>query len=109
MNENKKIKKLLRNRQNVVTCDLEEYDCWGGDRLIGSYKTFGLLQQADSQWRVRMREEYGSTWEVIMDLPRVYYAVRINGPDGVELYARRFWRLEEVREFLIGGFDGIVK
>ena len=29
--------------------------------------------------------------------------------EGEELYKRTFWKKEEIKDFLIGGFDGVVK
>jgi hypothetical protein len=44
-----------------------------------------------------------------MDAHSLIYFLTIENKEGEELYKRTFWKKEEIKDFLIGGFDGVVK
>lgn len=108
MNNSKLIKKMLRNKENFVRCQLIEFSPFDGDRILGEYKTFGLLKQAELQWKKQIVDEYGSQHVMMMDLPAIKFRVVIFNKHEDPLHAFYFHDIEELRAFLIGGFDGVV-
>jgi hypothetical protein len=109
MNSAKLIKKMLRNKENFVRAQLIEFGPFGGDRILGEYKTFGLLKQAELNWKKQIVDEYGPQHVMMMDLPTIKFRIVILNKYEDPLHALYFHDIEDLREFLIGGFDGIVK
>ena len=108
-NEAKKIKKFLRNKDNKVVVKLVETDPWGGDRVLTTTLTYGNLVRETLLWEQKFKQDYGCLPGIVMDAPSLIYLLTIENKEGEELYKRTFWKKEEIKEFLIGGFDGVVK
>ena len=108
-NEAKKIKKFLRNKDNKVVVKLVETDPWGGNRVLTTTQTYGNLVRETLLWEQKFKQDYGTFPGIIMDAPSLIYLLTIENKEGEELYKRTFWKKEEIKEFLIGGFDGVVK
>lgn len=108
MNKGKRIKKLLRNQKNRVVVELVESDPWGGDRVLGEFKTFGTLHREALLWKQKLREVHGPSVDFMMDLPTLIFRLSIVDPEGVCLHREVFHGLQVLKEFLIGGFDGIL-
>ena len=108
MNRAKHIKKLLRNRENRVAVELVETDPWGGDRVLGEFKTFGTLQREVLLWRQRLREAHDPSVDLMMDLPSLLFYLSIYDREGAVLHCEVFHGLDVLQEFLIGGFDGVL-
>ena len=106
MNETKKIKKFLRNKDNKVVVKLVETDPWGGDRVLTTAQTYGNLVRETLLWEQEFKQKYGTPPGLVMDAPYLLYLLTIESKEGEQLYERAFWKKEEVRDFLIGGFDG---
>lgn len=109
MNKGKKIKKLLRNKENKVLVDLVETDCWGGDKILKTTKTYGELNREEILWKQSLKEHYGPSVNFMMDIPSLVFRLRIMNKEGEQIYRETFHNKKDVRDFLIGGFDGVVK
>jgi hypothetical protein len=108
-NEAKKIKKILRNKDNKVSVKVVETDCWGGDRVLTSTTTYGNLVRETLLWEQEFKQKYGTPPGLVMDAPYLLYLLTVESKEGEQLYERTFWKKEEVRDFLIGGFDGVLR
>ena len=108
MNRAKHIKKLLRNSENRVAVELVETDPWGGDRVLGEFKTFGTLQREALLWKQRLREAHGPSVDFMMDLPTLIFHLSICDREGVVLHREVFHGLDVLKGFLVGGFDGVL-
>lgn len=109
MNKAKKIKKLLRNKENKVLVDLVETDCWGGDRTLKTTKTYGELNREEILWKQSLKEHYGPSVDFMMDIPSLVFYLYIVNKEGEQVYREIFHNKKDVKDFLIGGFDGIKK
>jgi len=108
-NEAKKIKKILRNKDNKVSMKIVETDCWGGDRVLTSTTTYYNLVSETLLWEQEFKQKYGTPPGLVADAPSLIYLLTIENKEGEELYKRTFSKKEEIKEFLIGGLDGVVK
>lgn len=108
MNKAKRVKKLLRNPENRVVVEMVEMDPWGGDRVLGEFRTFGTLHREALLWRQRLREAHGPSVDFMMDLPSLVFRLSIVDREGGHLHREVFHDLQVLKEFLIGGFDGIL-
>jgi len=108
-NEAKKVKKILRNKDNKVSVKVVETDCWGGDRVFSSTTTYYNLVRETLLWEQEFKQKYGTPPGLVMDAPYLLYLLTIESKEGEQLYERTFWKKEEVRDFLIGGFDGVLR
>jgi hypothetical protein len=108
VNRAKHIKKLLRDHGNRVAVEMVETDQWGGDRVLGEFKTFGTLHREALLWRQRRQDTYGPPVDFMMDLPMLIFHMSIYNPEGTVLHREVFHDLDVLKKFLIGGFDGVV-
>ena len=104
MKEAKKIKKFLRNEDNKVIMKLAETDPWNGERVLATVETYYDLYTEDLRWRQKNK-----CYEGCMDAPSLKYLLTIENKEGEEIYKKTFWKIEEVKDFLLWGFEGIVR
>ena len=100
MNEAKKIKKFLRNKDNKVVVKMVETDLWGGDRVLTTTLTYGNLVREALLWEQKFKQDYGYLPGTVMDAPSLIYLLTIENKEGKELYKRTFGKKEEIKEFL---------
>lgn len=56
-----------------------------------------------------MKEHYGPSVDFMMDTPSLVFHLYIVNKEGEQIYREIFHDKEDVKDFLIGGFDGIIK
>jgi hypothetical protein len=100
MNEAKRIKKFLRNKDNKVIVKIVETDPWGGDVVLTTTLTYDDLVKETLLWEQKFKQDYGCLPGIVMDAPWLIYFVTIENKEGEELYKKTFWKKEETREFL---------
>jgi len=100
MNETKKLKKFLRNKDNKVIVKIVETDPWCGDKVLTTTLTYGNLVRETLLWEQKFKQDYGTFPGLVMDAPSLIYLLTIENKEGEELYKRTFWKKEETREFL---------
>ena len=106
MKEAKKVKKFLQNEDNKVIMKLVETEPWNGERVLTTVETYTYydLCVEDSRWRQKIKQEL----PVDVDAPALKYLLTIENKEGEQIYKTTFWKREEVKDFLLWGFHGIL-
>lgn len=101
MNKQKKIKKILRNKENIVLINVVETDCWSGSSVISEVKTYGNLIKVVEDWNNKMIQDFGPSVNCMMDVPTLSFEFCIYNKEDNKIYSEIFHREEDIREFLI--------